>query len=553
VVQAVVRVIAAVILLALLGCAREAEKSGASETTTTLRPKLAAWAERAEGARDGQAERSCLDLIAKLERELPVPSVPLGRDRAELLGRAKAEPVIFVRAPRLSDVAEPAAELYRRQIERSKTPGYTLHQLYKDVRRQRSVARAVLLREGYLYAESPGMGATLVSRVELGHLFDDPELVIERGSRRFTARRAERAEYEYVGGAEAGERANILLFDRVWPAKEIPSPPLHRDLPSMARELGFDRAEIERIDERYVVARLRYGTLWVKTVLVADGARLSLQCEAIPAGAGAAVTQARELTLRRERAVSMLRRAVDQMIHESLPFDEPKTEDGQQDGNLRPKWRFAYLQGWETYEFNDDRYFVFDGRGRPRVPQVCVDFIMDALERASGTWWRERGSARERVRGRLDFDEFGIDNRRSVERFIDFAERHPQWFDVHHLSREERIPLWRRREFFDHLHAEADRYSPGDVVAIHGLRDDEEYHYHSFFVLASDPVTGVPTRVAANAGRPRIRAVYDEMVSAPKRSFKTRVRPRLEWLETILLEDSVAVAAPAAGLQARRP
>ena len=547
------RVIAAVIVLALLGCAREAEKSGVSESAITLRPQLAALAKRVQGAREAHEERSCLDLIARLERELPVPSVPLGRDRAELLGRAKAEPVIFVRAPRASEVAEAAVELYRRQIERSKTPGYTLHQLYKDVRRQRSVARGVVLREGYLYAESPGMGATLVSRVELGHLFDDPELVIERGSRRLRARRVEHGAYEYVEGVEAGERAKILLFDRVWPTGQVPPPPLHRDLTSVAGELGFDRAEIERIDERYVVARLRYGTQWVKTVLVADGAQLSLHCEAIPKDTRAAVAQARELTLRRERALAMLRRAVDQMIHESLPFDEPKTEDGQQDGNLRPKWRFAYLQGWETYEFNDDRYFVFDGRGRPRVPQVCVDFIMDALERASGTWWRERGSARERVRGRLDFDEFGIDNRRSVERFIDFAERYPQWFDVHHLSQQERIPLWRRREFFDHLHAEADRYAPGDVVAIHGLRDDEEYHYHSFFVLASDPVTGVPTRVAANAGRPRIRALFDEMVSAPKRSFKTRVRPRLEWLETILLEDSVSVAAPEAGLQAPRP
>jgi len=37
----------------------------------------------------------------------------------------------------------------------------------------------------------------------------------------------------------------------------------------------------------------------------------------------------------------------------------------------------------------------------------------------------------------------------------------------------------------------------------------------------------------------------NEMLSAPKRSLKTRVRPRLEWLESIVPERRLAQEQPA--------
>jgi hypothetical protein len=71
-------------------------------------------------------------------------------------------------------------------------------------------------------------------------------------------------------------------------------------------------------------------------------------------------------------------------------------------------------------------------------------------------------------------------------------------------------------------------------VTILGLRDDEKLHYHSFFVFDSDPLTGMPMQVAANAGQPRIRSVENELSNAPRRSILSRIRPRLEWLESVI-------------------
>ena len=222
------------------------------------------------------------------------------------------------------------------------------------------------------------------------------------------------------------------------------------------------------------------------------------------------------------------------MLAEALPFDEPRTEDGQQDGKLRPLWRGAYLRGEHRYQFNDDWYSIFDQEGRPKVPQVCIDFITDTLERASGTWWAQRGEPRARREGGLSFDELSIDNKRSVERFVQFAWRHPEWFDVHYNEPEERFSLNAGDDLFAHLERHAARYRPGDIVNILGLRDDEKYHYHSFFVYKSDPVTGMPIWLAGNAGRPRILSWQGVLLSAPRRRVHSRVRPRVSWLSAVM-------------------
>jgi hypothetical protein len=135
-----------------------------------------------------------------------------------------------------------------------------------------------------------------------------------------------------------------------------------------------------------------------------------------------------------------------------------------------------------------------------------------------------------------------MENDRSVESFVAFAQSEPASFTVWQLADHERIPLIRRGDFFEYLRAKRDDFRPGDVVTVLGLRDDGKMHYHSFFVLLSDPVTGMPIHLAANAGRPRIRTWEGEMSNAPLRSIHTRIRPKLEWLESMTTIDDGAAA-----------
>jgi hypothetical protein len=264
---------------------------------------------------------------------------------------------------------------------------------------------------------------------------------------------------------------------------------------------------------------------------VAEG-KLSLSCEA-PGVERAAVAASRADAARAEQAQARLISVIKEQVDEALPFDEPKTEDGQQDGKLRPEWRTAYLKGSSSFEFNGDSYAVFDAAGRPRPPQVCIDFVLDTFERASGTWWQSRNQGRQRVLGRLRFDDPGLENRRSVERFIDFARAHGEAFDVYQPAPEARIPLRNRALFFAELYRARAQFRRGDIVAILGPREDEKLHYHSFLIVDSDPLSGMPTELAANAGRPRIRSWEGEMQNAPRRYILARIRPRPIWLEAL--------------------
>ncbi len=436
--------------------------------------------------------------------------------------------------------------MYREQLDKSPSPGWSLHLLYKYLHNRPEIARGVLLREGYLYSDNPDLAAALVDAVELHDLYREPELRIQRGSVVLTAKKGAGIWYQYADGPERGRRAHILLFDRVWPAGQEPSAPLHLDLRPLAAERGFERMRVQRITEKHLVAELRYGGNWVPALLDVKGTSVSLACEAVPQKLAARVTAARALALRRKRVLAKKRSAMVAMVEEALPFDEPITEEGQQDGNLRPAWKWAYTHGWDGYTFNDDYYRVFDNAGRPKVPQVCIDFITDTLERASGTWWGSQDSDRARKHGGVDFDSLGIENRRSVDVFIAFAKEHPAWFDVYELRDDERVRFFKRHEFFAHLADNADRYQPGDVVAIHGPRSDGENHWHSFYIYDSDPVTGMPLLTASNAGRPRIRSWEGEMRAAPLRSIRARIRMRLEWLESVLGSDpAITLVGPA--------
>ncbi len=523
-------------LLLVMGVAVACSESPPPIPSASLAEGAALPATRAPAATDQERARreSCQARISQLVRSEPaLEGTPkLDAVRGQVLGRAKATPVLFVSEPRWEAQDLPLVEQLRQALVLQPT-ARELGKLYHLFYRRPDLARAVLLRQGYLYTDEPGLAFALLQKVELDDLFDVERVVIQRGSERLLAARRG-GHYVYETGSASGERAKVLLFDRVWAEGDEPGPALHVDLESLAGSLGFWRARAEYLGKDWLVLNLLYGDQWVLTLLKREGPELRLECELLEPDRKQTVLEARRLERRRRAAFAPQQAVIDRMVEEALPFDEPRTEDGQQDGKLRPAWRTAYRLGQSSYEFNGDKYYVFDARGRPKVPQVCIDFITDTLERASGSWWLPRGQQRARANGKLSFRELDIDNQRSVERFTDFAWRHPEQFDVYYLPSEEQIPLRAGDAFFAHLQQHAARYRPGDVVTILGLRDDEKYHYHSFFVYKSDPVTGMPIWLAGNAGRPRLRSWYGVLLSAPKRSVQSRIRPRLEWLEAIL-------------------
>jgi hypothetical protein len=499
-----------------------------------LRPVPAALAETPD------ADRQCLAQAAQLADlpELVLPATDAPELRAQLLGRTKNVPVLFLSQPEVAK-HNPAADALRGALEAS--PGYAMFDtVVGKVRRSPELARAVFLRDGYLYTENPELAA-LYGSLTLSLLFRDAELRIVRGAEELGARRLDDGDYEYTSGDERGHRAKLLLFDRIAPAGAILTASRHVDLRALAKTLGFDELSLRRASAEQLLGDARYADVRVPTLLRVEAGKLELVCEA-PGRDRARVLLHRAEATRRAMTQARLVSVVKEQVDEALPFDEPRTEDGQQDGKLRPEWRSAYLNGSQSFEFNGDRYAVFDASGRPRPPQVCIDFVLDTFERAGGTWWEARGGRRQRVVGRLQFDDTAMENRRSVERFIEFARAHGEAFDVYEPPPEARVPLRNRQQFFAALYRARAEFQRGDIVAILGPRDDEKLHYHSFLIVDADPLSGMPTELAANAGRPRIRSWEGEMQNAPRRSILARVRPRQLWLESFLVVGTVVSA-----------
>lgn len=479
----------------------------------------------------------CAALTTQVRAEPALPGTPrLDRERAETVARAKGEPVIFVRAPEWAPSDSAVIEGYRRTLEKSRFPWDLLKNITERFAHAPKVGRQVLLRDGYLYADRADVAWSLWHFVKLEHAFDEPRLWIERGSERLRVEKRD-GRYVYASGSDEGKAARLMLFDRVGVEGDAPPPPLHRDARRLSHELGFERMRITHITKGHILADLRYGEHWVPSVLASDGAALRLACESVPEADAERVATARRRIAVRERVLSVLRAQMLKQVDAELPFDEPRTEWGQQDGHLRRYWEKAYFSGEDHYFFNHDRYPVFTAAGVPAAPQVCIDFITETLEAAAGTGFRPLGQPRQRRVGRFDFDAMEPMNRRRVTSFLAYAQENPELFEFETLPTSKRIHYLFKKRFYRHLEREAERYQPGDIVVIRGLAPWDHYavpHYHTFFVYERDPVTGMPILLAGNAGKPRVQSWEAVMSRTPHRKIEYRVRPRLEWLSSIV-------------------
>jgi hypothetical protein len=492
---------------------------------------------------------ACADRIERALAEPAEPGAPqLEQNRGVVLLYAKAEPVLFVRAPEPEKRGSEASQTYRTLLRTTSSPWSMLDRLWPVFSQNPELGRAVLLRDGYLYAEKPELAFALVDLVTVQMLFSDKRVWIQRGERLLWAERTKNGRYVFVDGPEQGQRVKLLLFDRIGTGD--PPAPLHRDFRTLRSELGFDRVKVVHLGTEQIVADLHYGSTWVRTLLSARGAHLELACDVPEPGAGQVMASFRAERSRRERALRPLRSAILAGVQEGLPFDEPLTEYGQQDGKLRYRWLDAYARGQNDYEFQGDRYYVFNVRGRPLVPEVCVDFVFDSFERASGTWWRPRGEPRGRVVGKVDFSSVPDDKRRRATSFIEYAEDHPESFEVDTLAEADRVPFKFPRRLSDFLVNESERFQPGDVVLIRGYAPWDKpwkpriMHFHSFFVYENDPVSGMPIALAGNPGRPLLQTWQFEAFRTPDRSIWYRVRPKLDWLESVVAGDDAPPAGP---------
>jgi hypothetical protein len=518
------------LLLALAAC-------GAPPPDAGVAPPRAATS--APAPAPDPALAACLARVAAVEALPAEPGAPAFDDRRpEFLGRVKGEPMVFLREPRpLPDAAlSPAQRASRRAFDRGH-PGGRVVDLKRRHKGDPASLRALLLPEGYAYAPDPLDALAIVTEVSLADLFAEPTILLQRGAdTRKLVRTTKQREvsYRYVDGPLEGRAADLLFGDRVAVDAADLAVPLHRDLRRLSDVEGFDRARLRRRTGEALLADLRFGETWVPAVLDARGAALEVGCLAADPEAAAAVARARKAGDARRRALLTLHEVVTEELHEALRFDRPEGEKtAEHDGELRPVWMSAFRQGRGSFEYQGTTYPVYDGDGRPWPPEVCVDFVLDCFERASGTWFSGRGATPARVRGRLDFDDTGIPNRHGVMAFGKFAEARPDLFDARRFTGGERIPFGERERFFGFLADHADEVRPGDVVAIHGMKRDGRIHQHAILVEWADPITGFPHGLADQMKRPRRRTWEGIMAEAPLRSLYYRVRPRDAVLEKL--------------------
>lgn len=226
----------------------------------------------------------------------------------------------------------------------------------------------------------------------------------------------------------------------------------------------------------------------------------------------------------REQLLKPIMDAIAIQVEERLPFDEPRTEIGQQDGKLRARWYTAYRRKKLHYEFNGDRYYTFTKGMKPFVPQVCADFLVDTLDRAAGTWYRSSRRHPGRVVGKFDVRKMIHDDGfypRRVWQLVEFFKKHPDDFEFVFEGKGAEVgDIPNLKRFFNEHDAQI-----GDIVFIHGKVpwDPIDQHTHSFFITGVDE-KGLIDKVTGNPVFPVERSLRIEGRRSPKRRVTHIIR-----------------------------
>lgn len=533
-----------VLTIALAAAACGGEGSAASSSgIPALASSAPAATQSASGAQpsfDPVANGECAARRAEASKQAALPGAPKVANNAVGFARVRSRAMLWRKEPKVSPQVE--------RMNKAKQVALRLVRTARDLMEQREMKadrrKAVLAEGGYLFANEPLVALALMEQASLPKLFDEETLYLQRGVDIYELAhepetKLEKERFVYKGGPFDGEKAELLFGDRVAATRaELEShPSLVIDLRDLMNRSEFDRIKPVHLTETALVAEVRYGPgAWVPALLKLDGPKAELACEVLTPDLAAKKAKFVDANNPRRQAMDRVRATVRQMVREKIPFD---AAPDQKMGFLRKAWHRAYMAGWRSFAYEGKSREVYSSFGTAKPPQVCIDFLTDTWERASGTWFQPakpgdpiEPEPKELV-GAIDFDAMGVGNRRSVAQFADFAMKQSDVFEVWEIPKKERIPFKKRDEFYQYLNDKQDMFRPGDMITVHGYKEGGRPHYHSLIILEQDPITGVPSLVAGNAVFPREQSLEGILQISPKRSLKHRIRIKDDWLAKV--------------------
>ncbi|MCG2718854.1 MAG: hypothetical protein L6408_08495, partial [Nanoarchaeota archaeon] len=416
---------------------------------------------------------------------------------------------------------------------------------------QKEVLRSIFLPSGYFFTENKDLAIWLYRNTNFETFFNEDVIYVFRGHELIGLRkkkvltqlrrdwRPRSAKNQEMYCTENSESQAYLLFnDRVAINIDgLTSNKHHTNIEDLQSKLMFNTLKINGADKGLKVS-LRYSNKeYVEGILKYNEDLIKF----VPTS----ISQEEYETLLDKRKEffdfkDKLIWAINQFQEDEVFFDEPQGErdDEQLDGLLRGLWKRAYYKGETEYTFRGVTYDVFASNGNVKTPQVCIDFVRDTFERASGNWYNPKGEKPGKTKGFLDFKKDlnlkdGYDLRR-IAKLMKIAEKHKDKFEVFNTPEENRVSYEAGKAFYDNLlylaNGDMDLQS-GDIFLIYGPVDyDNTMHYHSGIISNVDPLTGFPIQLIQISWNVMFDYLESTMINTETRWAHGRIRIRPEWI-----------------------